>query len=103
MASSSPRNKLKPPRVRCISGPVDVMAPTRSKTRKAIGSPVVRDVLRRLKALERRLQSRQTPKRQESDEWRVRWNIIEEDLLRRGIAADQVLRKKDPDLWKRLE
>lgn len=33
----------------------------------------------------------------------LRWNIIQEDLLRRRIANDETFRKEHPSLWKQRE
>jgi len=63
---------------------------------------VVRDALNQL-PLQRRLGRRHAPKLEGSDDWRLRWNIIQEDLLRREVAADEALRTKDPELWKQKE
>jgi len=104
MASSSVSKNSGRARVRrTFLTSVDVMPPTRSKTRKIVGSPVVRDALNQLKALQRRLGRRHAPKLEGSDDWRLRWNIIQEDLLRREVAADEALRTKDPELWKQKE
>ena len=104
MASSSVSKNSGRARVRrTFLTSVDVMPPTRSKTRKIVGSPVVRDALNQLKALQRRLGRRHAAKLEADDELRLRWNIIQEDLLRREIAADQAVRTKDPELWKRRE
>ena len=103
MASSSVSKNSGRARVRrTFLTSVDVMPPTRSKTRKIVGSPVVRDALNQL-PLQRRLGRRHAPKLEGSDDWRLRWNIIQEDLLRREVAADEALRTKDPELWKQKE
>ena len=55
-----------------------------------------RDVLRRLDAIERRLRSRSSaPVHGDSDLLR-RWEILEEERLRRRVAKDTALRHQDP-------
>lgn len=65
---------------------------------------ILKDVVRRLDALERRLARGSTmPGAPRVTDWMLRWNILQEDRLRREIAREEALRRERPDEWRRRE
>ncbi len=67
-------------------------------------TPTLEDLARRIETLERRLGSRRSgPSGSAPSDTMLRWNLIEEDRLRREIAAEGALRREQPDVWRERE
>jgi hypothetical protein len=62
----------------------------------------LREILRRLDSIERRLNRPASRVYGQSDLMR-RWDIVEEEQLRRRVARDTALRRDDPTQWRARE
>jgi hypothetical protein len=70
---------------------------------KRLSAAAFRDVLRRLDVIERRLAGRSTDSTHGSSDLMRRWDIVEEERLRRRVADDTALRRDNPVRWRELE
>lgn len=65
---------------------------------------LLRDIARRVETLERHLIAGRTRDfRSRRGDSALRWNIIEEDRLRREIEREQMFRREQPVEWRRRE
>ena len=83
-------------RTRERAAPRKVVPLSKSKTTKSyVSAAMFRGVVRRIEALERRVAGRETSKtRRGGKSSSLRWNIVQEDLLRRQIESKQALRRQ---------
>jgi hypothetical protein len=62
----------------------------------------IRSIIRRLDALERRLQGRRGGTQGPSD-FERKWQILEEHELREEVERDEAFSKRNPEIWRKME
>ena len=67
---------------------------------KGPSAAAFRDVLRRLDAIERRLAGRSADSTHSPSDLMRRWDIVEEERMRRRVADDTALRRENPARWR---
>lgn len=77
------------------------MARSQRRTTYQATGAIIRNIIRRLDALEQRLG--RNSRANGPTEFARRWEILEENRLRDQVARDEAFSKRNPELWRQME